>query len=312
MSPGCDLESPDRKPRALRGAPHLQRAPLLRQKLEAPVRYTQLHQPPKGVKQEEEVWPLPPTRGRAKPAGRLTRSSAPALRLSSPVRQQPLLPPQHLPQLGEAPAPQAGGAAAARRCHAAPRRRSPGQPPEPGAASAAPRRPPSYRKRRQGGRARLGRKATPSRPPRQASGRGPAPSPLGGPGSAGEATPSTGRERGETGVLRVQRAVGAFTPRAGTRFDTLTQAQNNVGRLSSVGASSCCAGRRGAHAGLPAGRVGRRGDLAAALWTRVGYVPRRSLCHKILITEIDLVFKKHTSDEAGCAKLRGAEADCWC
>ncbi|XP_075360342.1 uncharacterized protein LOC142411040 [Mycteria americana] len=202
-----------RQPRALRGAPHLQRAPLLRQKLEAPARYTQLHQHPKRVKQEEEVWPLPPTRGRAKPAGGLTRSSAPALRLSSPVRQQPLLPPQHLPQLGEAPAPQAGGAAAARRCHAAPRHRSPGQPPGPGAAgaaSAAPRRPPSYRKRRQGGRARLGRNAAPSRPPRQAS--GPAPSPLGGPGSAGETTPSTGREGGRGGRSQGAEAGGGFHP----------------------------------------------------------------------------------------------------
>lgn len=146
---------------ALRGgAPRLQRAPLLRrQELGAPARHSQLHRPPKRVKPEKEVWPLPPTRGRAKPAGGLTRSSAPALRLSSPVRQQPLLPPQHLPQLGEAPAPQAAAAAAARRCHAASRRPSAGQPPGPGAASAAPWRPPSYRKRRRGGRARLRRNA---------------------------------------------------------------------------------------------------------------------------------------------------------
>jgi len=83
---------------------------------------------------------------RGEPAGGVTSSWAPALPLSSPVRQQPLLPPQHLPQLGEAPAPQA----ATRRRHAPRRRLSPGRPPGPRAASAAPRRPPSYRKRRQG------------------------------------------------------------------------------------------------------------------------------------------------------------------
>lgn len=236
----------------------------LRQKQEAPARYMRLQRPPKGVRQE--VCPLPPTRGRGKTAGGLTRSSAPALCLSSPVRQQPLLPTQHLPQLGEAPAPQAGAGAAARRCHAAPPRLSPGQPPGPDAAGAASAASPEAAilpeatARRQG--PPLVGTRRPTRPLPEAGGAAPprftAPPP-GGQGSAGETTPSKG---GPGGDSQSAEAAGAISPQAlGTRFGTYIQrkptTRSDVGSPSARAVVAYCGGED-----APASRRGGPGSMA--------------------------------------------------